>query len=104
LIAKLVEQGVEVRRSDGGGFILPAYKARELGLSAGRWVAVKVTEQDTGIYVRRSRGGERVGLWLGHPDTGELVKALCWDLFSSTTGIQLAPGSVGKYRLEAENG
>lgn len=100
MIAKLVEQGVEVRRSDGGGFILPAYKARELGLWAGRWAVVAVADQEDGVYIRRSEGGERVGLWLGEPDTGELIKAMCWDLFSSTTGVQLSPGAVGKYRLE----
>lgn len=99
MIAKLVEQGIEVRRSDGGMFILPAYKARDLGLWAGRWQAVAVPEEEDGIYVRRSTEGDRVGLWLGKPSVGELVKAMCWDLFSSTTGIQLAPGSTGKFKL-----
>jgi hypothetical protein len=101
MIAKLVEQGIEVRRSDGGGFILPAYKAQELGLWAGRWAVVAVPEHEDGIYIMRSEGGERVSLWLGHPDTGDLIKAMCWDLFSSTTGVVLPPKGVGKYKLEA---
>jgi hypothetical protein len=100
MIARIVEQGIEVRRSDGGSFTLPAYKARELGLWAGRWEAVSVSEQESGIYVRRSTSGDRVGLWKGRPDVGELIKAMCWDLFSSTTGIQLKPGTMAKYRLE----
>ena len=100
MIAKLVTEGVEVRRSDGQGFILPAYKARELGLWAGRWSARPAAEQESGIWVRRSKGGERVGLWKGKPDTGELIKAMCWDLFSSTTGIQLEPGTCSKFVLE----
>lgn len=101
MIAKTVQQGIEVKRSDGGIFILPEYKASELGLRAGKWNVVSVSEQEDGIWIRRSKGGERVGLWKGLPDTGELIKALCWDLFAATTGISLAPGTSGKYRLEA---
>lgn len=102
MIAKLVADGIEVRRSDGGGFILPAYKALELGLRAGRWTVVRAADSETGIWIMRSEGGERVSLWSGPPDTGDLIKAMCWDLFSSTTGVELQPGGMGRYRLQEE--
>lgn len=100
MIARHVHDGIEVTRSDGAGFTLQGFKARELGLSAGSWEVIKAGPGESCIHIRRSEVGERVGLWLGEPDTGELIKALCWDLFSSTTGVQLQPGETGKFRLK----
>ena len=95
---------ISVTHSGTKFILVSAAQARRMGLGGGRWEVVPASEDDKrACWLKRTSNGERVLICRRRPEenaySSRLVRSFCWDIFSKTTGVKLAPGEVGRFRL-----
>lgn len=73
-----------------------------LKLKEGTFKVKEVKADEKGFWVERNYDGyehiDNAVIYSERPPHG-FIRYFCWDLFSSTTGIDLEPNEFGKYAL-----
>lgn len=92
---------VSIEHSGNNSILVSPAQARRMGLRTGSWELELAGDDEAGCWLQRSRGGANVLVFRrreGESGYG-LIRSFCWDIFSKTTGLELEPGQIGKYKL-----